>query len=48
MSRIAQLRQRHGIDRVIAHLQQCLRSGEPLPDLDALEAALDEAYPVAG
>jgi len=38
MSRIAQLRQRHGIDRVIAHLQQCLRSGEPLPDLDALAA----------
>lgn len=38
MSRIAQLRQRHGIDRVIAHLQQCLRSGQPLPDLDALAA----------
>lgn len=38
MSRIAQLRQRHGIDRVIAHLQECLRTGRPLPDLDALAA----------
>jgi AraC family transcriptional regulator len=38
MSRIAQLRQRHGIDRVIAHLQDCLRTGQPLPDLDALAA----------
>lgn len=38
MSRIAQLRHRHGIDRVIAHLQQCLRAGQPLPDLDALAA----------
>lgn len=36
MSRIAQVRQRHGIDRVIAHLQACLRAGEPLPDLEAL------------
>ncbi|MCF7750909.1 AraC family transcriptional regulator [Bacillus subtilis subsp. subtilis] len=38
MSRIAQLRRRHGIDRVIAHLQQCLRAGQPLPDLEALAA----------
>jgi AraC family transcriptional regulator len=38
MSRIAQLRHRHGIDRVIAHLQDCLRTGQPLPDLDALAA----------
>ena len=38
MSRIAQLRQHHGIDRVIAHLQACLRTGQPLPDLDALAA----------
>ncbi|MBD3826124.1 AraC family transcriptional regulator [Stenotrophomonas sp.] len=38
MSRIAQVRQHHGIDRVIAHLQACLRAGEPLPDLDALAA----------
>ncbi|MGV8961174.1 MAG: AraC family transcriptional regulator [Stenotrophomonas sp.] len=38
MSRIAQVRQRHGIDRVIAHLQDCLRHGHPLPDLEALAA----------
>lgn len=38
MSRIAQVRQRHGIDRVIAHLQACLRAGDPLPDLEALAA----------
>ncbi len=36
MSRLAQIRQRHGIDRVIAHLQACLRAGEPLPELDVL------------
>ncbi|MFX1723717.1 AraC family transcriptional regulator [Stenotrophomonas sp. AS1] len=38
MRRIAQVRQRHGIDRVIAHLQACLRAGDPLPDLEALAA----------
>lgn len=38
MNRLAQIRQRHGIDRVIAQLQHCLRAGEPLPDLDALAA----------
>ncbi len=38
MSHIAQVRQRHGIDRVIAHLQACLRAGDPLPDLEALAA----------
>ncbi len=38
MSRIAQVRQRHGIDRVIAHLQACLRAGDPLPDLETLAA----------
>ncbi len=38
MRRIAQVRQRHGIDRVIAHLQTCLRAGDPLPDLEALAA----------
>lgn len=38
MSPLAQIRQRHGIDRVIAHLQACLRHAEPLPDLDALAA----------
>lgn len=38
MSRLAQIRQRHGIDRVIAHLQHCLRQGEPLPDLETLAA----------
>ncbi|WP_305805727.1 AraC family transcriptional regulator [Stenotrophomonas sp. YIM B06876] len=38
MSRIAQIRQRHGIDRVIAHLQDCLRQGHPLPDLEVLAA----------
>jgi AraC family transcriptional regulator len=43
MSRIAQLRQRHGIDRVIAHLQGCLRAGEPLPDLDALAAVAHQS-----
>lgn len=43
MSRIVQLRQRHGIDRVIAHLQQCLRAGQPLPDLDALAAVAHQS-----
>jgi AraC family transcriptional regulator len=43
MSRIAQLRQRHGIDRVIAHLQDCLRTGAPLPDLDALAAVAHQS-----
>lgn len=38
MRRIVQLRQHHGIDRVIAHLQGCLRAGQPLPDLEALAA----------
>lgn len=38
MPSIAQVRQQHGIDRVIAHLQACLRAGEPLPDLEALAA----------
>jgi len=38
MSHIAQVRQRHGIDRVIAHLQACLRAGDALPDLEALAA----------
>ncbi len=38
MHRNAQVRQRHGIDRVIAHLQTCLRAGDPLPDLEALAA----------
>jgi len=38
MSRLVQIRQRHGIDRVIAHLQACLRAGDPLPELDALAA----------
>lgn len=36
MSHLAQLRQRHGIDRVIEHLQACLRAGTPLPELETL------------
>lgn len=36
MSRLVQVRQRHGIDRVIAHLQACLRAGDPLPELEGL------------
>lgn len=38
MSHLAQLRQRHGIDRVIDHLQTCLRQGAPLPELETLAA----------
>lgn len=38
MPSIAQVRQQHGIDRVIAHLQACLREHQPLPDLEALAA----------
>lgn len=43
MSRIAQVRQRHGIDRVIAHLQDCLRQGHPLPDLESLAAVAHQS-----
>jgi len=43
MNRLAQIRQRHGIDRVIAQLQRCLREGEPLPDLEALAATAHQS-----